>query len=137
MQQPEGFQDTEYVNLKSLYGLKQSPVSWNIRFKDVRYNFGLFENTENPCLFYSTIKDNKRIVGLYVDDGLIGRTKEDDVNEFLCRKMEFELTVESVGYFLNVMIQRDEYGSVFIYQKCMLMEYLTEFIWLTRIPCPL
>ncbi|KMQ86264.1 retrovirus-related pol polyprotein from transposon tnt 1-94, partial [Lasius niger] len=55
MMPPEGFDDNSgrVCKLqKSLYGLKQSPRCWNLRFKQVLLDFKLNESTADPCLFY-------------------------------------------------------------------------------------
>lgn len=103
MQQPEGLDDgtNRVCKLqKSLYRLKQSPRCWNKRFKDVLLSFSLSESTADPCLFYRIIGEDKLIVVLYVDDGLVAATKKSDIDVFLSElKTEFKMTVGPVGCF--------------------------------------
>ena len=121
MQQPEGYSDgTNRVCklLKSLYGLKQSPRCWKKRFKDVLLSFGLCESTADPCLFYRATGDEKLIVVLYVDDGLVAAQKKTDIDKFLCKlKSELKITIEPIGHFLNLQIEQADNGSIFVHQK--------------------
>jgi hypothetical protein len=56
MVQPEGFVDPKDANKvsklqRSIYGLKQASQSWNLCFDEVIKCFGLFQNTEEPCIY--------------------------------------------------------------------------------------
>lgn len=121
MDQPKGFQDdTDRVCKleKSLYGLKPSPRCWNKRFKEVLLRIGLYESKTDPCLYYRKEKDRKLLVILYVDDGLIAASREEDVDALLQYLREnFKITHEPLGYFLNVNITRRCDGSILINQK--------------------
>ncbi|KAL4091689.1 hypothetical protein QTP88_026341 [Uroleucon formosanum] len=85
MRQPEGFNDgTEVVCRlqRSLYGLKQSPRCWNIKFKTFFLNFNLLETKADPCVFVN--RENKvLIVAIFVDDGLVVATSSQDVNALM------------------------------------------------------
>lgn len=139
MEQPEGFRDsTERVCRlhKSLYGLKQSPRCWNQRFKGVLVKFGLEESDADSCLFYRGACADKLMVAIYVDDGLIAATRRDDIDVFLCELGKvFEITVDSVGYFLSMHIQRRDDGSIFINQQNYAGEILRRFVRQSRDMC--
>lgn len=65
MKQPEGFDDgTDRVCklLQSLYGLKQSPRSWNKRFVDYMLKLGFVVSDADPCLYVRQKQDHKLIV---------------------------------------------------------------------------
>jgi hypothetical protein len=121
MDQPQGFQDgSEKVCKlnKSLYGLKQSPRIWNKKFKDAMKNFGLLESEGDPCLFFNMDNKAKLIVVIYVDDGLVASNSEHDLEQFVSvLKDRFNMTVEPIGYFLNVSIRCNIDGSIFINQQ--------------------
>lgn len=131
MMQPEGFDDNSgrVCKLqKSLYGLKQSPKCWNLRLKQVLLDFKLNESTADPCLFYRNTEDDKLIVVLYVDDGIVAATKTSSIDEFLKKlEEEFEITSGPLGYFLNVLIERDHNGSICISQKTYTEEIIRRF----------
>lgn len=102
-----------YVNYKKDYGLKQSSRVWDKRFKDVLIFLGLQESTADPCLFYRITKNDKLIITLYVDDGLVVATKKSSIEEFLSRlKKKFKITAELVGCFLNILINRFKDESI-------------------------
>ena len=131
MEQPEGFQDStrKVCKLnKSLYGLKQSPRCWNERFKDVLFRFGLRESEADSCLFYRVTSADKLIVVIYVDDGLVAATKKSTADEFLKElKATFQITSGDVGYFLNMLIEVRDDGSVFIGQQKYAEDVLRRF----------
>ena len=63
MAQPGGFvdkgQETKvYELLKSIYGLKQTSRSWNIRFDETVKSFGFERSIDEPCV-YKLIHEGK------------------------------------------------------------------------------
>ena len=67
VEQPPGFEDSEYPNhvyklSKALYGLKQAPRAWYECLRDFLINNG------NPTLFTKTIAKDLFICQIYVDD---------------------------------------------------------------------
>lgn len=75
MERPEGFK-IEPANLvckliRSLYGLKQSPKCWNIKFVKFLKNFGFEGIDSDKCVFVAKINGQLIYLVLYVDDGLI------------------------------------------------------------------
>src|SRR3954468_10774686 len=76
MIQAKGFVDPENSSkvcklLKSIYGLKQTSQSWNIRFKEVFKSFGFIENEKEPCVFKKFSGSSIVFLILYVDDILL------------------------------------------------------------------
>ena len=60
-----------YKLQRSIYGLKQTFRSWNIRFDQTVKSFGFKQSIDKSCV-YSKIKDRKVVfLILYVDDILI------------------------------------------------------------------
>jgi hypothetical protein len=121
MEQPEGYNDGSQrvcKLLRSLYGLKQSPRCWNKRFKDVLMNLEFQESTADPCLYFRITGNDKIILVLYVDDGIVAATNRQSINIFLDKlKEEFQITVDTLGCFLNVQIERSIDGTIHITQK--------------------
>ena len=75
MIQPEGFtspNESKVCKLqRSIYGLKQTSRSWNIRFDKVIRTYGFIKNREEPCI-YKWINNSVVIfLILYVDDILL------------------------------------------------------------------
>lgn len=82
------------------------------------FSFELQESTADPCLFYRDSDEDKLIVGVYVDDGLVAAKKKTTIEKFLNRlKAEFKITAEPAGCFLNVLIDRLNDGSIVINQR--------------------
>ncbi|WRX11510.1 Reverse transcriptase [Theobroma cacao] len=76
MAQPEGFikkghEHKVYELHRSIYGLKQTSRSWNIRFDTIIKSYGFQQNVDEPCV-YKKIQDKKVVfLVLYVDDILL------------------------------------------------------------------
>lgn len=131
MDQPEGFEDDSgrvCKLIRSLYGLKQSPRCWNNRFKEILIKFGLVQSEADPCLFFCMSGEDKLIIVLYVDDGLVAATQKSVIQEFLRKlEMEFKITREPLGCFLNMLIEREEDGSIRLSQKVYAENLLQKF----------
>ena len=73
MEQPEGFvlpnNEHKVCKLKkSIYGLKQAPKQWHVKFDNAILSNGLRHNNGDKCLYSKTCKNYVIIVCLYVDD---------------------------------------------------------------------
>ena len=114
--------------LKSLYGLKQAPRCWNQRLTVFLSSCGLRESQADPCLYMNLKADSKLLVGIYVDDGLIAATKNEDIKMLLEQmKAEFEMTVsEEVTGFLGFEICQQENG-IFVHQAGYAKKVLKRF----------
>jgi hypothetical protein len=76
MIQPESFVDAKNVGnicklQKSIYGLKQASLSWNMYFDEVVKGFGLVKNVEEPCIYKKVSGSAVIFLILYVDDILL------------------------------------------------------------------
>ena len=76
MKQPEGFEDPKKRDCvcllkKSLYGLKQSPRQWNIRFDQCMQSLKFVKSYADPCLYFKNIASVPLFLLIYVDDMLI------------------------------------------------------------------
>ncbi|KAA0062092.1 gag/pol protein [Cucumis melo var. makuwa] len=76
MSQPEGFitQGLEQKVCKlnrSIYGLKQTSRSWNIRFDITIKSYDFDQNVDEPCVYKKINKGKVAFLVLYVDDILL------------------------------------------------------------------
>ena len=72
MMQPEGFVDPENANKvcklqRSIYGLVQASLSWNIRFNDVIKEFGFIQTWGEACIYKKVSGSSVAFLILYVD----------------------------------------------------------------------
>lgn len=75
---------TQVCRLKrSLYGLKQSPHCWNKCFGKFLTDLGFKESQADPCLNIREREGRKLLIVLYVDDGLIVATDQQDSEMFI------------------------------------------------------
>jgi hypothetical protein len=131
MQQPEGFRDgTEKVcRLKrSLYGLKQSPRCWNKCFGQFLTNLGFTASEADPCLYIRERNGRKLLIVLYVDDGLIAATDQQDSDMFIKElKEKFKISVGDVSCFLGLEIECHSDSSITVSQKGYARKILQRF----------
>ncbi|GFX04043.1 retrovirus-related Pol polyprotein from transposon TNT 1-94 [Trichonephila clavipes] len=128
MKQPEGFKDGSgrVCKLKrSLYGLKQSPRCWNKCFGQFLTDLGFKASEADPCLYIRERKGRKLLIVLYVDDGLIAATDQQDSEMFSKElKTKFKISVGKVSSFLGLEIEHHKDNSITINQKGYARKYL-------------
>lgn len=109
---PKGFKQKGkiYKLKKSFYGLKQSPIRWNIKLTTTLKNNGLTQLKTEPYIF--TNDEKTLFLAIYVDDGILIGENEDDMNKLLKKlKQEFEMTVQqNPKSFLGMEIVKNESG---------------------------
>lgn len=130
MKQPEGYDDKSgrvCRLVKSLYGLKQSPRCWNTRFKDFLCRYGLKESKADPCLFSSINQQQKLLLALYVDDGLVATTPQIKKHFLEELQQEFKTTYEDARYFLSLEIKKLSNGDIAIGQERYTRKILKSF----------
>jgi hypothetical protein len=81
VEQPTGFEDSEYPNhvyklSKALYGLKQAPRAWYECLKDFLITNGFKVGKAGPTPFTKTIAKDLFICQIYVDDIIFGYTNK-------------------------------------------------------------
>lgn len=131
MNQPEGYEDgtNRVCKLKrSLYGLKQAPRCWNKCFNNFMVKLGFKVSEADSCLYIRERNNRKILVTLYVDDGLVAATNEEDLEEFLEEiKKDFKITIKEAKYFLGLEIEKNENGDIKISQKAYTKKILERF----------
>ena len=98
MHQPEGFviegkEGHVYRLKKSLYGLKQSPRQWYLRFDTIMIEHGYSRSKYDSCVYYRKLTDGSFVnLLLYVDDMLIAAKDMPEVDKLKAQlKQEFEM----------------------------------------------
>ena len=132
MLQPEGFDDGSgkvCKLLKSIYGLKQAPKSWNVKLTSYLQSLKLEGTDDDPCLFYN--QNRTVMMTVFVDDALIigqNKHKVEDLLIKLARK--FEITSEGpkqgMLYYLGMDIKLMRNGiflSQFKYTKKIIKQF--------------
>lgn len=130
MTQPQGFKDGSgrVCRLKkSLYGLKQSPRCWNNKFHSFMKKNGFTRSTADPCIYIRHKGEEKLLIAIYVDDGLIAGSTQDTINSFLgLLTSEFKITTDSLDSFLGIQIEQRESGF-FVSQRAYVEKILQRF----------
>jgi hypothetical protein len=108
VEQPPGFEDSEYPNhvyklSKALYGLKQALRAWYECLRDFLITNGFKVGKADPTLFTKTIENDLFVCQIYVDDIIFGSTNKSICEEFsriMIQKFEMSMMGE-LKYFLG------------------------------------
>lgn len=129
MEQPEGFKEDNQKVCKlkrSLYGLKQSPRQWNLKFSTFLTDMDLQVSENDWCIFYRN--DGKLIVAIYVDDGLILASNEEDIIRVMTAlKERFEVHSVKATTFLGFQIERPRPDEITLHQGSYIRTILKRF----------
>lgn len=130
MRQPEGFEDGSNRVCKliiSLYGLKQAPRCWNDCFTDFLHSQGFYVSNADPCLFIRVRNNKYLFVTIYVDDGLVTGSDDNEIDEFIeALKIRFKITTGTPDLFLGMQIKQVNDG-IFISQPLYTEKILERF----------
>lgn len=120
MTQSKGFEDgsDRVCKLKkALYGLKQSARCWNRKFTSCQKEFNLKASEADPCVFAADTCEEKLILAIYIDDGLIASTCKQRANELLeFLAIKIEITIMPLRLFLGMEIEHLPDGSLLVNQ---------------------
>jgi hypothetical protein len=133
VEQPPGFEDSEYPNhvyklSKALYGLKQAPRAWYECLWDFLITNGFKVGKADPTLFIKTVAKDLFICQIYVDDIIFGSTNKSTCEEFsriMIQKFEMSMMGE-LKYFLGFQIKQLQDGT-FISQTKYIQDILKKF----------
>jgi hypothetical protein len=133
VEQPSGFEDSEYPNhvyklSKALYGLKQAPRAWYECLRDFLITNGFKAGKADPTLFTKTIAKDLFVCQIYVDDIKFGSTNKSTCEEFsriMIQKFEMSMMGE-LKYFLGFQVKQLQDGT-FISQTKYIQDILNKF----------
>jgi hypothetical protein len=133
IEQPHGFEDSEYPNhvyklSKALYGLKQAPRAWYKCLRDFLITNGFKVGKADPTLFTKTIANDLFVCQIYVNDIIFGSTNKSTCEEFsriMIQKFEMSMIGE-LKYFLGFQVKQLQEGT-FISQTKYIQDILTKF----------
>jgi hypothetical protein len=118
VEQPPGFEDSEYPNhvyklSKALNWLKQAPRAWYECLRDFLITNGFKVGKANPTLFTKIVSKDLFICQIYVDDIIFGSTNKSTFEEFsriMIQKFEMSMMGE-LKYFLGFQIKQLQEGT--------------------------
>ena len=88
---------------KLLYGLKQSPRQWYLRFDEFITTNGFKRYIFNCCVYYKLLETHLYIyLLLYVDDMLIACKLRDEIEE-LKKLLSSEFDMKDLGYARKIL----------------------------------
>src|SRR6187455_1728529 len=133
VEQPPGFEDSEYPNhvyklSKALYGLKQAPRAWYECLRDFLITNGFKVGKADPTHFTKTLENDLFVCQIYVDDIIFGSTNESTCEEFsriMTQKFEMSMMGE-LKYFLGFQVKQLHEGT-FISQTKYIQDILNKF----------
>jgi hypothetical protein len=133
MDQLEGFVVPEKENLicrlkKSLYGLKQSPRQWYMRFDSFMIPHDFKRSDYDSCVYLKTVNGSTIYLLLYVDDMLIVAKDKSEITKLKAHlNLEFEMKdLGAAKKILGVEIIRNRKSS---------MLYLSQRGYIEKVLC--
>ena len=129
MKQPRGFESSNANQVcllkKSLYGLRQAPRQWNLRFDEFLTRIGFTKSCYDPCVYYN----GQLYLLLYVDDILIvGKSRREISNLKLILSSEFDMKdLGQAKRILGIDIKRRRPDVIMLSQKNYLVKVLQKF----------
>jgi hypothetical protein len=119
MQQPQGYEVKGKENLvcrlkKNLYGLKQSPMQWHLKFDRFMTEQRYSRCQSDHCVYFKKLENGSFIILLlYVDDMLVAGSNMQDIN-VLKKKLANSFAMKDLGAakkILGMRITRDKKKS--------------------------
>ncbi|KAG9441314.1 hypothetical protein H6P81_017168 [Aristolochia fimbriata] len=116
MRQPSGFEvigkESWVCKLKrSLYGLKQSPRQWYLKFDRFMLDIGFARSNADHCVYLQRFNDGDYIIlTLYVDDMLVAGTNMKKIDD-LKKRLANQFSMKDLGeakQLLGMQITRDK-----------------------------
>jgi hypothetical protein len=133
VEQPPGFEDSEYPNYvyklsKALYGLKQAPRAWYecLQYFLITNDFKVSKT--DPTLFTKIVANDLFVCQIYIDDIIFGSTNKSTCEKFsriMVQKFEMSMMGE-LRYFLGFQIKQLQDGT-FISQTKYIQGILNKF----------
>jgi hypothetical protein len=119
VEQPPGFEDSEYPNhvyklSKVLYGFKQALRAWYECLRDFLITNGFKVGKADPTLFTKTIANDLFVYQIYVDDIIFGSTNKSTCEEFsriMIQKFEMSM-MGGVKVFLRISSETTPRGHL-------------------------
>ncbi|KAH9684612.1 DNA (cytosine-5)-methyltransferase 1B [Citrus sinensis] len=127
----KGSEDNVCLLKKSLYGLKQSPRQWYLKFDEFMISHGYCRSKFDNCVYYKLLSSGGGIyLLLYVDDMLIACNQKEEI-----KKLKVELSTEfemkdlgAATKILGMQIIRDRESKVlYLSQADYVKRVLTRF----------
>ena len=135
---PEGFYEKErqagkVLKLKkALYGLKQSPREWNLELTSTLRSLGYEPIQCDPCIFVKRTDRGSILLCLYVDDTILGYSKEVESIWLQDKKIISEkYPISDLGdckWILKMLVTRDRTnGSLTLSQEAYVKTILEQY----------
>jgi hypothetical protein len=133
VEQPPGFEDSEYPNhvyklSKALSRLKQAPRAWYKCLRDFLITNGFKVGKADTTLFTKIVAKYLFVCQIYVDDIIFGSTNKSTFEEFsriMIQKFEMSM-MEKLKYSLGFQIKQLQEGT-FISQTKYIQDILKKF----------
>ncbi|CAM8990842.1 unnamed protein product [Rhodiola kirilowii] len=135
MEQPIGFEDKRYPDHicylnKSLYGLKQSPRFWYIRFDTYVLSLGFVRSEFDACFYFTQLDSDPVYLLLYVEDILLISKSVNKIQK-LKKDLSREFKMKDLGKarkILGMIIERNRNDCFLeIHQKPYLEKVIAKY----------
>ncbi|KAI3520492.1 hypothetical protein L1887_09941 [Cichorium endivia] len=121
--QPSGFEvkgkeEMVYRLHKALYGLRQTPRSWNAKLDKALKELGFRKCAQEQAVYKLQSKSSTLIIGVYVDDMIVTGSSEKQIQEFKVRMNSiFDMSdLGKLNYYLGIEVKQEK-DRIFIKQE--------------------
>jgi hypothetical protein len=112
---------------KALYGLRQSPRAFHLKFKSILLKLNLIQSKCDQCVFYRH-QPERVILCIYVDDAILMSNSKLAIDQTLAGiSKELEITHQPLKYFLGIQIKVDPQRGIYMYQQKYIHQLLERF----------
>ena len=118
-----------WLLLRGLYGLRQAPLLWNHEFVQAMNKGGFVASKSDPCVFIFIRGKNFVLLGLCVDDIILGATCSillADAKSFLMGQFEMK-QLGRLEWFLGLKITYYDDGSAKLHQSVYIQKLIDLF----------
>ena len=121
--------------LKAIYGLKQAGRQWFVRLSDYLIKHGFVQGTFDKCIFikrWTKAKDgfdDVAIIGIYVDDIILGGSKRSitEVKKLIFAEFKGK-ALGKISYMLGIIMDwKNKDTDLYLHQKKYINEVLKKF----------
>jgi len=109
-----------------LYSLKQTGCIWNQEIHSYLIEQGWTQSKADPCIYFSFINHQRVIIGLYVDDFIVGGTPAGitSIQQMLSARFEIK-DLGRAKYILGIQITQ-EHGTITLSQRTYVENILSD-----------
>lgn len=95
---------------RSIYGLKQSPLVWNVTISKYFEQLNFKRSVKEPCIYHGEVNNERYVIALYVDDFIVGGPHKKGIEDIVKQiRKRFELSeLGELHSLVGIRIERND-----------------------------